>query len=67
MTKRQKELLDFIRKYVKKNEITPSYREIAGHMKLKSVSDIGRMLDKLYEENKLSKRVPAKPRSTKLL
>jgi len=25
MTKRQKELLDFIRKYVKKHEISPTY------------------------------------------
>ncbi len=28
MTKRQKELLDFIRKYVKKNEMSPTYRDV---------------------------------------
>jgi SOS-response transcriptional repressor LexA len=67
MTKRQKQLLDFIRKYVKKNEITPTYREMAKHLKLISIADIGRMLDRLYEDGKLSKRIPAKPRSTKLL
>lgn len=67
MTKRQKQLLDFIRKYVKKNEITPTYREMAKALKLKSLSGFGRMLDGLYDDGKLSKRIPAKPRSTKIL
>ena len=67
MTKRQKQLLDFIRKYVRKNEITPNYREMAKHLKLKSIADIGRMLDRLYDVGKLSKRIPAKPRSAKIL
>ena len=67
MTKRQKELLDFIRKYVKKNEISPTYREMSNALKNKSISNIGRMLDSLASEGKISKRTIAKPRSFKIL
>jgi len=67
MTKRQKELLDFIRKYVKKHEITPTYREMSKALKNKSHSGIGIMLDSLAGEGKISKRTLAKPRSFKIL
>ena len=67
MTKRQKELLDYIRKYVKKNEIYPTYREMSKALNSKSVSNIGRMLDALAEEGKITRRIPAKPRSIKVL
>jgi len=67
MTKRQKELLDFIRKYVKKNEMSPTYREMSNALKNKSISNIGRMLDSLASEGKISKRTLAKPRSFKIL
>ena len=67
MTKRQKELLDFIRKYVKKNEISPTYREMSNALKNKSISNIGIMLDSLASEGKISKRTIAKPRSFKIL
>ena len=67
MTKRQKELLDFIRKYVKKHEMSPTYREMVKALNSKSVSNIGRMLDALAEDGKITRRVPAKPRSIKIL
>ena len=67
MTKRQKELLDFIRKYVKKNEMSPTYREMSNALKNKSISNIGIMLDSLASEGKISKRTLAKPRSFKIL
>ena len=67
MTKRQKELLDFIRVYVKKNEMSPTYREMSNSLKNKSISNIGRMLDSLASEGKISKRTMAKPRSFKIL
>ena len=67
MTKRQKELLDFIRKYVKKNEMSPTYREMSNALKNKSISNIGKMLDSLASEGKISKRTIAKPRSFKIL
>ena len=66
MTKRQKELLDFIRKYVKKNEMSPTYREMAKALKNKSITGIGRMLDALASDGKITKRVLAKPRSFKI-
>lgn len=67
MTKRQKELLDYIRKYVKNNEMSPTYREMVKALNTKSVSNIGRMLDALAEEGKITRRIPAKPRSIKVL
>ena len=67
MTKRQKELLDFIRKYIKNNEMSPTYREMSNALKNKSISNIGRMLDSLASEEKISKRTLAKPRSFKIL
>ena len=67
MTKRQKELLDFIRRYVKNHEMSPTYREMVKALNSKSVSNIGRMLDSLAEEGKITRRVPAKPRSIKVL
>ena len=67
MTKRQKELLDFIRKYVKIHEMSPTYREMVKALNSKSVSNIGRMLDALAEEGKITRRVPAKPRSIKVM
>ena len=67
MTKRQKELLDFIRLYVKKNEMSPTFREMVRALNCKSVSNIGRMLDALAEEGKITRRIPAKPRSIKVL
>ena len=66
MTKRQKELLDFIRKYVKKNEMSPTYREMSKALKNKSITGISRMLDALASDGKITKRVLAKPRSFKI-
>ena len=67
MTKRQKDLLDFIRKYIKENEISPNFKEMAKGLKLKSISNIGRMLDALTMDGKIKKRIPAKARDIKLL
>ena len=67
MTKRQKELLDFIREYVKNHEMTPTYREMSKALNNKSHSGIGIMLDSLAGEGKISKRTIAKPRSFKIL
>ena len=67
MTKRQKELLDFIRLYVKENEMSPTFREMIKALNSKSVSNIGRMLKALAEEGKITRRIPAKPRSIKVL
>jgi len=67
MTRKQKELLDYIRDFVKKNELSPTYRDMGKALKTKSLSNIGRMLDALAEEGKITRRIPAKPRSIKVL
>jgi SOS-response transcriptional repressor LexA len=66
MTKRQKELLDFIRKYIKKHEMSPTHKEMAEALKNKSITGIGRMLEALASDGKITKRVLAKPRSFKI-
>ena len=38
LTKRQKQVLDFISKYISKNDYAPSLEEIKGHLRLTSVS-----------------------------
>jgi repressor LexA len=67
MTKRQKELLDYIRKYVKKNEIYPTYREMAKALNSKSISNISSILDGLAKRGKITRGIPATPRSIKIL
>ena len=57
----------FIRKYVKIHEMSPTYREMVKALNSKSVSNIGRMLDALAEDGKITRRIPAKPRSIKIL
>ena len=67
MTKRQKELLDFIRKYVKKNEIYPTYREMSKALNNTTISNISRILDGLAKRGKIDRGIPATPRSIKIL
>ncbi len=67
MTKRQKELLDFIRKYVKKNEIYPTYREMSKALNNTTISNISRILDGLAKRGKINRGIPATPRSIKIL
>lgn len=56
LTKKQKEILDFINDFVKKNDYAPSYQEIAKHFKLKSVSTIHEHIENLKKEGYLSKQ-----------
>jgi len=67
MTKRQKELLDYIRKYVKKNEIYPTYREMAKALNCKAISNISMLLDGLAKRGIIHRGIPATPRSMKIL
>ena len=67
MTKKQKELLDFIRKYVKKNEIYPTYREMSKALNNTPISNISRILDGLAKRGKINRGIPATPRSIKIL
>jgi len=67
MTKRQKQLYDFIVKYMKKNGIAPSYVEMMKHMGLSKNSKavIYHYLTELEKEGVI-KRIPAKWRGIKI-
>ena len=61
MTKNAKKLLEFLRKYIEKNKISPNYEEMKEHMGLKSKSSIFQYLEYLEElghikKNKLKSR-----------
>ena len=49
MTKKAKKLFDFLKKYIEKNGIAPSFEEMKAHMELKSKSSIFQYLE--YLEN----------------
>lgn len=65
LTKRQKELLDFIQKYSEKKGISPSLEEMAEALKLSSLSSIHYHLARLQEKNLIS-RNSGTYRSTKV-
>ena len=55
MTKNAKKLLEFLRKYIKKNKISPNYEEMKDHMGLKSKSSIFQYLEYLEELGHIKK------------
>ena len=55
MTKNAKKLLDFLRKYIEKNKISPNYEEMKEHMGLKSKSSIFQYLEYLEEQGHIKK------------
>lgn len=55
LTKKQKEVLDYVRGYMKKNEIAPSLDEIRKHFKFASVSTAHYHLAKLEESGHLGR------------
>lgn len=55
MTKNAKKLLEFLRKYIEKNKISPNYEEMKGHMGLKSKSSIFQYLEYLEELGHIKK------------
>ena len=67
MTKRQKQLYDFILRYMKKNDIAPDYSEMMKHMGLsrKSKNVIYYLLKELEKEGVI-KRIPGKWRGIKI-
>lgn len=50
-TKQQRKAFEFIKEYMSKNEDAPSYREIADHLGLKSVSSVQHIIHGLRERN----------------
>ena len=55
MTKNAKKLLEFLRKYIEKNKISPNYEEMKEHMGLKSKSSIFQYLEYLEELGHIKK------------
>lgn len=65
ITKRQKQILDFITKYESKNEFAPSLKEIKKHFKLASESTVHQHIEALKEKGYLNK-LKNKPRGIEL-
>lgn len=66
LTKRQKEVLDFVNEFVEENEYSPSLEEITKHLKLSSVSTAHFHTSKLREQGYLEKE-DNRPRSIETL
>jgi len=55
LTKRQKQILNYIKKFIQKNEYAPSLEEIKEHFNLKSVSTIHQHIEALKTKGYLNK------------
>lgn len=55
-TKKQHELLKFIREFIDEHEYSPSYREIADGMGYNSVATVALHVNNLIERGQLTKR-----------
>ena len=55
LTKRQKEVIDFIKGFVANHEYSPSYEEIASGMGLKSLATVHKHISNLYTKGVLHK------------
>ena len=72
ITKRQKQILDFIESSVNKNGYAPSHEEIAKHFKLSSVGTVNEHIQKLIKKGFLNKeegrfRAISIPKSEKMV
>jgi repressor LexA len=65
ITKRQKEILDFIRDYIYRHDYAPTFREIAEKFSLRSVATISEHVDTLKSRGYLQKE-PTLARSIQL-
>ena len=55
LTKRQKEILDFLEEFISAHDYAPSYREIAEHFQLGSIATVADHLENLTEKGYLTK------------
>ena len=55
ITKKQQAILDFIANYTEENGISPTYREIAAGLELKSVASVAEHIDNLVALGALKK------------
>lgn len=66
LTKRQSEILSFLRRYLKENEFSPTLEEIANHFNLASLNGVYKHLNAL-EERGFIRRLSNQARSIQLL
>ena len=66
LTKKQKELFDFLKSYIFKNEISPSFEEMKQALNLKSKSGIHRLITSL-EQRGYIKRLKHKARAMEII
>lgn len=66
LTKKQKLLLDFLSEFLKTHDYSPSYREIAAGMGLKSVASVAEHIDNLVAVGAIRK-APGMARSLEVV
>lgn len=66
LTRRQKDLLDYLERYAAAEGICPSFEEIAGELKLGSKSSVHRLVSGL-EERGFIRRIKFRARAIELL
>tara|TARA_B100000886_G_scaffold335368_1_gene292324 strand:+ start:123 stop:746 length:624 start_codon:yes stop_codon:yes gene_type:complete len=66
LTKKQKELFDYLKKYISNNQISPSFEEMKNAINLKSKSGIHRLITSL-EERGFIKRLKHKARAMEII
>jgi len=55
LTKKQKRILDYIKRYIKKNDLSPTLEEIKKHFKLSSISGVHQHVEALKNKGYLQK------------
>lgn len=55
LTKRQKQVYDYIKKYIRKHSISPTFEEIKKHLHLKALSTISEHINELIGKGLISK------------
>jgi SOS regulatory protein LexA len=65
LTRRQKQILDYIKKYLKENDYAPSLEETRRHFRLSSIATIHQHIETLREKGYL-KKIENQPRSIEL-
>ena len=66
LTKKQKELFDYLKEYISNNQISPSFEEMKEAVNLKSKSGIHRLISSL-EERGFIKRLKHKARAMEIV
>ena len=55
LTKRQKQIYDYLKRYIHKNGISPTFEEIRKHLRLRALSTISEHIEELIEKGFITK------------